>query len=373
MASPTWPRRRRPRRPRAALPRPDHPPRGHRPRARDRAPRHGPRRRVGRRRPGPPDARDRPGAHRPRAPRHRRPGPRRRAHPARDLARPVPHLERPGADRADARGPPAAPPAARRRAGHAEHRRPDGRPTSRSRTSTSGRSRGSACRSRSRGRSTWPALMPRSATTRRATGSERSSWPGRRASRSWPRTRPSGRDELRDGDPDLVVAGVEVGVHAERDRVPQALVVLELELAGAGVPIRVVEQLVDGHRVPRDLVRVERPAHRRRAGHAVVDDRHLDGVAAAEPALAAEQERQPIGVDALLRPDRALPGDLVELGRSGDGTMVATAAAGGFGWRASGRAVASGFGIEPQPDARIASAMANAGIQGENLRVTRRG
>ena len=99
---------RRPRRARAALPRPDHPPRGHRPRARDRAPRHRPRRRVGRRRAGPPDARDRPGAHRPRAPRHRRPGPRRRAHPPRDLARPVPHLERPGADRADPRGPPAA-------------------------------------------------------------------------------------------------------------------------------------------------------------------------------------------------------------------------------------------------------------------------
>ena len=67
-------------------------------------------------------------------------------------------------------------------------------------------------------------------------------------------------DELRDGDPDLVVAGGEVGVHAERRRVAQVLVVLELELAGARVAVRVVEQLVDRHRVARPLVVGERLA-----------------------------------------------------------------------------------------------------------------
>ena len=175
--------------PEAALPRPDAPPRGHRPRARDRAstspptPASGAARAQVRRTLAIDPERI---AHGPLA--IDDPGARRRAHPARDLARPVPDLERPGADRPDARGPPDPAPAARRRAGHAQHRRPHGLRHLAVRRVRAGASCRSGRRSRSCGRWTSRRSTPRSATTPRATGSARSSSPGAPGSRSSPRT-----------------------------------------------------------------------------------------------------------------------------------------------------------------------------------------
>ena len=98
----------------SSVSRPETPPRGHRPRAGDRAARHRPRGRMGRRGAGA-------AGRSPIDPERIAHGPLAIDDPALvaelirrgTLARPVPHLERPGADRADARGPPAAAPDAR--------------------------------------------------------------------------------------------------------------------------------------------------------------------------------------------------------------------------------------------------------------------